>query len=89
MILDSSGIVAILRNESDCPVLVQAIEDHLVRRISAANYLEICIVTDSSKNPALSRELDDFFVDAEVMIEPVTAEQARIAREAYRDFGQG
>ena len=89
MILDSSAIVAILRNEPDRPVLVQAMEDHLVRRISAANYLEVCILTDSNKNPTLSRELDDFFVNSEVVIEPVTAEQARIAREAYRDFGKG
>jgi ribonuclease VapC len=27
--------------------------------------------------------------DLAVSIEPVTAEQARIAREAYRDFGKG
>ncbi len=89
MILDSSAVVAILRNEPDRPVLAQAMEDHSVRRISAANYLEVCIVTDSNKDPALSRELDEFFVDAEVVIEPVTVEQARIAREAYRDFGRG
>src|SRR5271170_1776882 len=89
MILDSSAVVAILRNEPDRPALAQAIEDDPVRRISAANYLEACIVTDSNDDPALSRRLDDFFAEAEVIIEPVTVEQARIAREAYRDFGKG
>ncbi len=89
MILDSSAVVAILQDEPDRPILVRAIEDHSVRRISAANHLEVCIVIDANKNPALSRELDNFFVEAEVIIEPVTAEQARIAREAYRDFGRG
>jgi ribonuclease VapC len=27
--------------------------------------------------------------ESEISIEPVTAEQARVAREAYRDFGRG
>ena len=28
-------------------------------------------------------------LDSEIVIEPVTAEQARIARQAYRDYGKG
>jgi ribonuclease VapC len=32
---------------------------------------------------------DDLIQCAEIVIEPVTAEQARIARDAYRDFGKG
>ena len=52
--------------------------------MSAASYLESGVVLDSRRDPVLSRSLDDF-----LEIEPVTAEQARIAREAYRDFGKG
>jgi ribonuclease VapC len=89
MILDSSAVVAILKNEPDRPILAQAMEENPVRRISAASYLEACIVIDSSKDPVLSREIDEFFHESEVIIEPVTADQARIAREAYRDFGRG
>jgi ribonuclease VapC len=89
VILDSSAVVAILRNEPERPALAQAIEDDPIRLISAANYLEACIVTDSNREPALNRRLDEFFHEIEVIIEPVTAEQARIAREAYRDFGKG
>jgi ribonuclease VapC len=33
--------------------------------------------------------LDDFLREADVSIAPVTETQARIAREAYRDFGKG
>jgi ribonuclease VapC len=36
-----------------------------------------------------SRRFDDFFKEAQFIVEPVTVEQARIAREAYRDFGKG
>lgn len=89
MILDSSAIVAILRNEADGPIFSQAIEDNPVRRISAASYLEVCIAIASGRNPTVGRRIDEFFHEAEVVIEPVTVEQARIAREAYRDFGRG
>jgi ribonuclease VapC len=33
--------------------------------------------------------LDDLLENSKIMIEPVTAEQARIARQAYREFGKG
>jgi ribonuclease VapC len=33
--------------------------------------------------------LDDFVRETQVLLEPVTVEQAKLAREAYRDFGKG
>jgi ribonuclease VapC len=36
-----------------------------------------------------SRRFDDLLHEAQLVIEPVTEAQARIAREAYRDFGKG
>jgi ribonuclease VapC len=57
--------------------------------MSAATYLELSIVIDGRKDPALSREVDDFLDRLSVEIEPVTPEQARIARDAYRDYGRG
>ena len=36
-----------------------------------------------------SRQLDAFLRRARVGIEPVTEEQAHLAREAYADFGKG
>ena len=44
---------------------------------------------DGSRNPIASRRFDDFFREASLTIEVVTTEQARIAREAYKDFGKG
>jgi ribonuclease VapC len=66
-----------------------AIETAAVRRISAANYLETAIVIDASRDPVASRRFDELVDAAELQVEPVTKEQARIAREAYRDFGKG
>jgi ribonuclease VapC len=58
-------------------------------RLSAASLLEAAIVTDASRDPVLSRELDDLVDALGIIIEPVTEHQARIAREAYRDYGKG
>ena len=44
---------------------------------------------DGSRDPIASRRFDDLLRVGEFSIEPVTEEQARIAREAYRDFGKG
>ena len=89
MILDTSALVAILKDEPEADACRHAIEVAHVRRISAANYLETAIVVDGSRKPVLSRRLDDVISECDTLIEPVTEEQARIAREAYRDFGKG
>jgi ribonuclease VapC len=89
MIVDSSVLIAILRNEPDAQLFTDAIEDAPIRRISAGNYVEAAAVIDNSRNPVLSRRFDDLLRDAEIKIEPVTETQARLAREAYRDFGRG
>jgi ribonuclease VapC len=57
--------------------------------MSAATFLEAAIVVDGSRDPILSREFDEFVAASGIAIEPVTERQARIAREAYRDFGKG
>jgi ribonuclease VapC len=89
MIVDSSALLAILRAEPEMLACAQAIESAAHRRISAANFLETAIVIDGSRDPVASRRFDDLVRTANLMIEPVTEAQARIAREAYRDFGKG
>ena len=89
MIVDTSALIAILRNEQDAMSYAKAIADASIRRISAANYVEIAAVIDGSRDPVASRRLDDLLREARFVIEPVTESQARIAREAYRDFGRG
>ena len=89
MIVDTSVIIGILRDEPDANELAAVIESADVRRISAASYVEAAILTDSNRDPVLSRRLDSFLQEAIVTMEPVTVDQARLAREAYRDFGKG
>jgi ribonuclease VapC len=89
MILDSSAVIAILRDEPEAAEMAEAMGRARTYRISAVSYVEAAIVIDSSRDPVSSRRFDDFFREAQVGIESVTPLQARIAREAYRDFGKG
>jgi ribonuclease VapC len=89
MIIDTSALLAILRGESPAPAYAEAIERAPTRRISAGSFLETAIVIDASGDPVASRRLDEFLQVAQILIEPVTVEQARIGRDAYRDFGKG
>ena len=89
MIVDSSAIIAILKEEDDAAVYAQAIAGADARRLSAASYLECGIVLDSQRDPIISRGLDELIQEAEFVIESVTDRQARLARQAYADFGKG
>lgn len=89
MIVDTSAIVAVLREEGDAPVYARAIAAAATRRLSAAGYLECGVVLDSQRDPIVSRGLDDLIEEAQFVVEPVTERQARLARQAYADFGKG
>jgi ribonuclease VapC len=89
VIVDTSAIVAILKADDDAAVYAQAIATAEARRLSAAGYLECGIVLDSQRDPIISRGLDDLLEEAEFVVQPVTERQARLARQAYTDFGKG
>ena len=61
MILDTSAVVAILRDEAEAPLFAKAIEKAVHRRISAVNYVEAAAVIDASRDPIASLRSDDLF----------------------------
>jgi ribonuclease VapC len=89
MIVDSSALVAILRHEHEAQAFSDAMEAAKAVRVSAATYLETHIVVDGYKNPILNARLEEILENPGIQIEPVTLEQAKIARQAYRDYGKG
>jgi ribonuclease VapC len=89
MIVDTSALVAILRHEPECMVFAKALDEANSLYMSAGAYLELSIVIDSRRDPVLSREIDEVIGRFKIQIEPVTVEQARIARHAYCDYGRG
>jgi ribonuclease VapC len=89
MIVDSSALIAILRNEPEAVAFAKAMEAAPIVRVSAATFLETHIVLQGYRNPVLRARLDDIFDNPGIEIEPVTAKQAEIGRQAYSDYGKG
>ena len=89
MIVDSSALVAIVRNESDAADYAAALANAPAVAMSAVNWTEAAIVVDSARDPAASRRFDELIRVARIDVVAVTPEQATTARQAYRDFGRG
>ena len=89
MIVDTSALIAILFYEEDSEKYARAIAEAESRRMSAANFVETAIVIDAQTRTEGSSQFDAFVRRARITIEPVTQEQAYLARQAYLDFGKG
>jgi ribonuclease VapC len=89
MIVDSSALVALLLHETDSPRYFTSIADAASPKMSAATYVEVAIVAVSRPSRARANRLDPFLEMLGIRIAPFTAEQAKIARRAYQEFGKG
>jgi ribonuclease VapC len=89
MIIDTSAIIAILFDEDDAEIYAKAVIRADSCRISAATFVETAIVVEAQTKNNGGRQLDAFIRRAGIAIEPVTEEQAHIARQAFIDFGKG
>ena len=88
MILDTSALIAILAQETDSELLVKAICLAPRCRISAATYLELSIVVEAQFGAEVLRQCDALLRRIDATIEPVTADQAHVARQAFHDYGK-
>ena len=89
MILDTSALAAIFFGEPEAALYTQLIHGAGRCLISAANFLELSIIIEGQIGPQAGRQCDTFFRRAQIIIEPVTVEQAYLARQAFLDFGKG
>jgi ribonuclease VapC len=89
MVIDTSALVAILEQESDADGLLRRLAAAGARRISAATLLETAIVLEARSGERGGEQLDLFLARAQIEVEPVTAEQVRVARKAWRRYGKG
>lgn len=89
MVLDTSAVVAILRDEPECGEfadLLAAAEDPL---ISTATLLESSIVLHAKAGDEGVTDLDDLLRTAGVRCVAVDTAQALAARAAWMRFGKG
>ena len=89
IVIDSSVLVAILRDEPDRPVFIDAIVDHGGPCISAATYVEASMVMELRFGDRGGREIDTLLDDVGIATVPFDQAQAKLAREAFRRFGKG
>jgi ribonuclease VapC len=83
------ALIAIPRDEPEAQECARTIEKSTVRRVSVGNFIEAALLIDASRDSIASRRFDELMQEAQTVIEPVTEAQARVTREAYRDFGKG
>lgn len=92
IVIDSSAVVAIFRQEPDAAGHARRIGEDDQPVMSAANVLETSIVLRGLKRiPSDVAELwlDEFLTAAAIQVEPVTAAQTDLARQAHARFGKG
>ncbi len=88
MIVDTSAAIAVLLRESDARAYSEALAIFPCR-MSVANFLEVAIVLESRVGTSAGNELDSLIAEGDIVLEPVTLEQAQAARRAWRRFGKG
>ncbi len=89
MVIDTSALVAILFDEPERHQFNELIEADETRLLSAGTLLEAALVVESRRGEAAGRELDLFLHRAQVSVVSVDADQAEIARVAWRKYGKG
>lgn len=89
MIVDTSALIAILFAEAEGAEFSRIIAGSQSPKLSAGSYVECGAVVDGRRIDAVSREVDPLIAALAIRIVPITEGQARIARQAYRDFGRG
>jgi ribonuclease VapC len=89
MIIDTSALVAVLDQESEAERIVRTLVSAPERVLSAANLVEAGIVMQARRGDDGARDLDLLLAKLRVDIAAVTADQADIARKAFRRYGRG
>ena len=89
MVIDTSALVAILRGEPERSAFNQAIGAAGTLSLSVASFLEASIVVESRYGPDGLRDLDLLIAKAGIELVPVDADQAYVARTAFRTYGKG
>ena len=89
MVVDSSAILAILNDEPERRAFNEAIEQADTCFISAVNFVGTSMVLEARKGYEGVRDFDLLVAQAGIQLTEVDAEQAQLARDAFRQFGKG
>jgi ribonuclease VapC len=89
VILDTSSVLAILRDEEDGPNFAEKIREADVCRMSAPTFVELSMVLEATAGDTGILACDTFFRNNEIRLEPFTEEHALAARHGFSSYGKG
>ena len=87
--IDTSAILAWLKEERERSRIVAALEAHNERRVSAVSLLEGQIVVRAREHPALLEKLQRFLDEIDAIVMQFDETQARLAADAFQRYGKG
>ena len=89
MVIDTSALIAILFGEPEALSFTRVLAGETLKLISSFNALETGIVVEARKGEAGGREFDLLMHRAQIEIVAMNADQAELARAAWRKYGKG
>jgi len=89
MVIDTSAVLAIFRDEPERHRFNQAIDADDIRLMSVASFVEASIVLYARHGYEGIRDLDLWMARAEIEWAPLDVNQAHLARQAFRQYGKG
>jgi ribonuclease VapC len=89
IVIDTSAIVAILRDEPERRSFTEAIEEADQCLMSTVSFVEASMVMEARNGYDGLRDLDLFLLKAGIALESADMEQAKLARGAFIRFGKG
>ena len=89
MVIDTSALVAILRNEPERRAFTEALEEAETKLLSTANFVESSILLEARYGPDALRDLDLIISKGGIDLITVDADQAYLARQGFSEYGKG
>ena len=89
IVVDTSIIVAIMREEADEAVWIDALDKTSRAFMSVISYVETNMVIAGRRNDASASKVDEMLKALHVNVVPVTLDQGNAALTAFLRFGKG
>ena len=89
VVVDTSAAVAILTGEPAGGEVLETLDKHAPRMMSAASFVELGIVLEARFGPVGGAVADRFVREGSIDVVPLDREQAEAAISAWRRYGKG
>ncbi|MGK2955128.1 MAG: type II toxin-antitoxin system VapC family toxin [Solirubrobacterales bacterium] len=89
MVIDTSALLAILREEAESDAFIQAIANHPDPIISAATLVEARIVVEARLGPDGADRLNELLGASGIRVVAFDSTQSLTAHRAWKEFGRG